>query len=151
NPKTPRQELEASLTALLLGELPAEKAEALRELMVKDAELARLYERLEQAIGLVKETTAAPEELTAGQPALKLSGKKREKLLAHFKTVAPKEFEKPNRREVRARELAIAAGIVAFIGIAAWLTFNATQQSFSSTARIRDDVVPQSGRVVTTL
>ena len=41
-PKTPREELEASLTALLLGELPAEKAAALRELMAKDAELVKL-------------------------------------------------------------------------------------------------------------
>src|SRR5436309_3821790 len=91
-PRTPRQELEASLTALLLGELPAEKAAALRELMVKDAELAKLYARLDQAIGLVKETTAVPEEKTVVQPALKMSGKKREELLAHVKTVAPKEF-----------------------------------------------------------
>src|SRR5882724_6039393 len=97
-PKTPRQELEANLTALLLGELPAEKAAALRELMAKDAELERLYERLEKAIGLVRETTAGPEEKTIAQPALKLSGKKREELLAHFKTVTPKEFEKPKRK-----------------------------------------------------
>jgi Mg-chelatase subunit ChlD/uncharacterized protein involved in exopolysaccharide biosynthesis len=148
-PKTPRQELEASLTASLLGELPADKAAALRELIAKDVELARLYERLEQAIGLVKETAAAPEELTAGQPALKLSGKKREQLLAHFKTVAPKEFERPQRREVRVRELAIAAGLVAFIGVAAWLTFNATQESFSSRSQISHG--RESGRGATTI
>src|ERR1051325_1484542 len=147
-PKTPRQELEASLTALLLGELSTEKAKALRELMAKDVELARLYSRLEQAIGLVKET-AAPEEAVVGEPALKMSGEKREQLLAHFKTVAPKEFEKPTRREIRVRELAMAVGIVAFVGIAAWLTFSLTQESFTLTSRIKQVDVAESSREVT--
>src|SRR5690242_3518289 len=108
-PKSPRQELEASLTALLLGELPAEKAAALRELMAKDAELAQLYERLEQTIGLVRETAAPAEQGTQSAP-LKLSTKRREQLLQHFKTITPKEFTKPERRKIAARELAIAAG-----------------------------------------
>lgn len=130
-PKTPREELEASLTALLLGELPAEKAAALRDLMAKDAELAKLYGRLEQAIGLVRETTASPEEKAVAQPTLKMSGKKREQLLAHFKTVAPKEFERRKGREIRVREMAIAAGIIAFVGVAAALFFQ-TQATFRS-------------------
>src|SRR6266436_1935245 len=135
-PRTPRQELEASLTALLLGELPAEKAAALRELMAKDAELARLYERLEQTIGLVRETAGPAEQGTQSAP-LKLTTKRREQLLAHFKTAAPKEFTKPERRQVAIRELAIAAGIVAFVGAGAWFMFNLTQDSYSSMARIK--------------
>jgi hypothetical protein len=145
-PKSPRQELEASLTALLLGELPADKAAALRELMAKDGELARLYERLEQTIGLVRETAVPTEETTLHSAPLKLSTKRREQLLAHFKTVAPKEFAKPNRREIRVRELAIAAGIVAFIGVAAWFTFNSTQLSFSSMSRMNEVEVVELGR-----
>jgi Mg-chelatase subunit ChlD len=144
-PKTPRQELEASLTALLLGELPAEKAAALRELMVKDVELARLCERLEQTIGLVRETAVPAEQ---GQSApLKLSTKRREQLLQRFKTFAPKEFTKPTSRAIRARELAIAAGIVAFIGMAAWLTF-ILPESYSSTSRLKVQSAQPSAAIV---
>jgi Mg-chelatase subunit ChlD/uncharacterized protein involved in exopolysaccharide biosynthesis len=142
-PKTPRQELEATLTALLLGELPAEKAAALRELMAKDAELARLYKRMEQTIGLVRETAVPAEETTQSAP-LKLSNKRREQLLQHFKTIAPREFTKPERRKIAARELAVAAGFVALIGVGAWLVFNSTQQSFSSISRIRPDDASES-------
>jgi Mg-chelatase subunit ChlD/uncharacterized protein involved in exopolysaccharide biosynthesis len=148
-PRTPRQELEASLTALLLGELPAEKAAALQELMAKDTELARLYARLEQTVGMVRETAVPAEQGTQSAPS-KLSTKRREQLLANFKTVAPKEFTKPERRRIAARELAIAAGFVALIGVGAWFTFtlNSTQYSFSSVSRIgRGDVsesAPQS-------
>src|SRR5262245_13113623 len=99
NPEIPqplRKELEASLTALLLGELPPEKAAALREVMEKDAELARMYERLKVAIDLVRETTHAPAAQMSAQAApLKLSDSKRQKLLQHFKTVTPKQFAKP--------------------------------------------------------
>jgi len=117
-PRTPRQELEASLTALLLGELPAEKAAALRELMAKDAELAKLHGRLEQAIGLVKETAASSEEETVAGPTLKMSGKKREQLLAHFKTVAPKEFAKQKRKHPNLVEIAAMVAILAMLAAA---------------------------------
>jgi Mg-chelatase subunit ChlD len=145
-PKTPRQELEASLTALLLGELPEQKAAALRESMAKDAELARLYERLEQTIGLVRETAVPAEQGTQSAP-LKLSTKRREQLLQQFKTIAPKEFTNPKSRTIRARELAIAAGIVAFIGFAAWFTFNLTQGSYSSMSRIKVESEPNPAMV----
>src|SRR6266545_1765159 len=99
-PKPPREQLETRLTALLLGELPAEEAAALREIMAKDAPLAGLYERLQRAIDLVRETAASPMEQTAAQPApLKLSDERRQKLLAHFKTVAPERFKAPRGRE----------------------------------------------------
>jgi anti-sigma factor RsiW len=45
-PPNPRAELEAKVTALLLGELSAEEAASVRELIAKDAELARLRDRL---------------------------------------------------------------------------------------------------------
>src|ERR1051326_7306733 len=136
-PKTPREELEASLTALLLGELPAEKAAALRELMAKDEELAKLYERLEQAIGLMRETTASSEEKTVAQPALKMSGKKREELLAHFKTVAPKEFEKAKRVSPKLLEIAAILLIVALLASLALPTLStAKRRSFSANSAV---------------
>jgi Mg-chelatase subunit ChlD len=100
-PQMPQDELEASLTALLLGELPHEQAAALHQKLAQDAELAKLYERLKQTVNLVRETVASPAAQAAGQPApLKLSNQRREKLLQHFKTVAPKAFAKPRRRRM---------------------------------------------------
>ena len=98
-PQKPQDDLEASLTALLLGELPHEQAAALHQKLAQDAELAKLYERLKQTINLVRETVASPAAQTADQPTpLKLSDQRRQKLLQHFKTVAPKEFAPPRRR-----------------------------------------------------
>src|SRR4051812_10113787 len=102
SPKKSREELEAQLTALILGELPAEQAFALGRAIEQDAELAKLYERLKQTIQLVRQTEASPTGQTATQPApLKLSDERRRKLLAQFKTVQPKEFIEPRRRGMR--------------------------------------------------
>ena len=101
-PNPPREALETRLTALLLGELPPEEAAALREIIAKDAPLAALHERLTRAIDMVRGMVASetePDAATASPP--RLSEARREKLLAHFKTVAPKEFiPRPPRREM---------------------------------------------------
>ncbi|HWC60739.1 MAG TPA: von Willebrand factor type A domain-containing protein, partial [Verrucomicrobiae bacterium] len=93
-PQNERAQLEAKLTALLLGELHADEVAALRNAMEQDAELAALYERLKATVELVREGAAQPK---VEQASLKLSAEKREKLLASFKTAAPKEFAKPRR------------------------------------------------------
>jgi len=100
-PRQRKEELEARLTALLLGELPAEEAAALRELIARDVQLVELHERLKRAMDLVREAAATGAEPATAQAApLKLSNERRQKLLAHFKTVAPKEFvHHPRRRE----------------------------------------------------
>ena len=97
----PREELEVRLTALLLGELSAEEAAALREIIAKDTHLAGLHERLKRAIDLVREAAATGTEPATSQAApLRLSVERRQKLLAHFKTVTPKEFiTRPRHRE----------------------------------------------------
>src|SRR5271170_8186015 len=100
-PPNPRAELEARVTAWLLGELSAEEAASVREMIAKDAELGRLQERLSQTLNLLRETVATPMGETPAQPApLKLSPARREKLLAHFKTIAPKEFAPKSRRKI---------------------------------------------------
>ena len=79
--------------------MPHEQAAALHQKLAQDAELAKLYERLKHTINLVRETVASPAAQTADQPTpLKLSDQRRQKLLQHFKTVAPKEFVPPRRR-----------------------------------------------------
>ena len=96
--QNPRQELEARITALLLGELSTKEAAALRASIAQDPELAKLHNRLKLTIQLVRETAASPAEQAGAQPSpLKLSEERRQKLLAHFKTIRPKEFQKPRR------------------------------------------------------
>src|ERR1035437_2190115 len=116
-PQKPQDAFEASLTALLLGELPHEEAAALHQKLAQDAELAKLYERLKQTINLVRETISSPAAQTAGQPTpLKLSDQRRQKLLQQFKTVAPKEFAPPRRRAMPwLVPVGIAAALVALL------------------------------------
>src|SRR5664279_4411267 len=123
SPIDPRSALESSLTALLLSELPHEQSAALHQKLAQDAELAKLYERLKQTINLVRETVASPAAQTAGQPTpLKLSDQRRQKLLQHFKTVAPKEFAPPRRRAMPwLVPVGIAAALV--VTVAAFLHF----------------------------
>jgi Mg-chelatase subunit ChlD len=129
-PQQPHDELESSLTALLLGELPHEEAAALHQKLAQDAELAKLYERLKQTINLVRETVASPASQTAGQPTpLKLSDERRQKLLQQFKTVAPKEFVPPRRRAMPwLVPVGIAAALVVIMGLA-FLPFTLASRS----------------------
>jgi anti-sigma factor RsiW len=119
-PQKPQDELESSLTALLLGELPHEQAAALHQKLAQDAELAKLYERLKHTINLVRETLATPAAQTADQPTpLRLSDQRRQKLLQHFKTVVPKEFVPPRRRAMPwLVPVGIAAALVALMAVA---------------------------------
>ena len=87
-PQTPREEIEMRLTAMLMGELPADEAAALQAQMESDAQLAALHARLRQAIELLREASAIPEQPAPPVPA-QLSSERREKLLAHFKAPAP--------------------------------------------------------------
>jgi anti-sigma factor RsiW/uncharacterized protein YegL len=117
-PHKPQEELESSLTALLLGELPHERAAALHQKLAQDAELAKLYERLKHTINLVRETLASPAAQTADQPTLlKLSDQRRQKLLQQFKTVTAKEFIPPRRRAMPwLVPVGIAAALVVILG-----------------------------------
>ena len=101
NPDKPsREEIEAKLTALLLGELPEEEVRLLRWAIAQDAELARLHERLKRTIGLVRVVSVSPAESDSSKnAALKLSDERRKKLLAHFKTGRPIKLLPPIPRE----------------------------------------------------
>lgn len=85
-PSTPREELEAKLSALLLGELEAVEAAALREVIARDPALARLHDELRQTIALVRAASAQSEEPLPGITALpKLSDAKRMRLLEQLR------------------------------------------------------------------
>ena len=64
-PRTPREELELRVTSLLLGELPAAEAAAVREAIAKDPELAKLHDDLKQTIHLVRVATTVEPATTA--------------------------------------------------------------------------------------
>jgi anti-sigma factor RsiW len=116
-----RDDLEAKVTALLLGELPDDEASLMRELIARDAGLAQLHDRLKPTLELLRETIATAEVAPANPP--KLSPERREKLLAQFKTVAPKEFA-PSPDRKNAWLLAVAA--VAVVMLLGWLSDDIT-------------------------
>jgi Mg-chelatase subunit ChlD/LysM repeat protein/anti-sigma factor RsiW len=85
SPQTPQELLEARLTALLLGELSGAEAETLWHTIESDPELFAQYERLKKTVGLVRAVAADP--APAIHANLKLSDDRRQKILAHFKTI----------------------------------------------------------------
>jgi uncharacterized protein YegL len=118
SPIDPRSALEASLTALLLGELPHDQAAALHQKLAQDANLAALYERLKHTIALVRETVASPaQQTTEHLIPLRISEQRRQKLLEQFKTVTPKQFARPRRSATRwLVPVALAACCVVILG-----------------------------------
>lgn len=92
NPDQPsREQIEARMTALLLGELPPAEAEVLRWTISRDPELQKLHDQLKVTIGFVRDAmknpTGAPLER---ETPLKLPQERRQTLLAHFKTARPR-------------------------------------------------------------
>lgn len=135
NPQSPREQLEARLTALLLGEASADEAAELRAAIQNDPGLAELYHRLEETIHLVREAGPAPSAQSTPQPApLKLSDDRRQKLLAQFKTVAPKEFARPQPRphqRTRFDTLIEIAAVLVLVGVLAGMLLPALSRSKS--------------------
>ena len=121
NPDNPsREEIEAKLTALLLGELSEEEARLLRWAISQDPALARLLEQLKRTIGIVREVSVKPAESDSAQTAaLKLSDERRKKLLAHFQTPRPKVKELSWLKRIEIRPLVPVLVILAVLGIIA--------------------------------
>ncbi len=122
-----REELEAKVTALLLGELPEGEAALMRELIARDPSLARLRDQLSFTLELVRQTAAEPNP--APSEPLKLSAERRENLLASFKTVKPQEFE-PRKSEFPWLA-SVTMGLVGLLAVAAILPHFARARSTS--------------------
>lgn len=140
-PQTPRDEVEQRLTALLLGELSAEESAALHRAMEQDGELAKLFARLHHTVGLVRETVAKPgEHISEPAAPAKLSTARREKLLAHFKTITPPEFGPAKRRgQIRLLEVAAVLAICALLA-AMLLPALSASKSKSKSAMVQSNV-----------
>lgn len=121
SPESPRDAMEARLTALLLGELSAEEEGTLRAALAQDAALAQLHERLARTLGLVREAAGSlREETTPAAEALRLSAERRGKLLQHFKVIPASTLARTKRPSVNWREwAAVAAMLMGLIAIAA--------------------------------
>lgn len=74
SPRSPRDVLEARLTAMLLGELSAEESASLQLELAQSPELRALHAELVRAVGLVGQAAGSlQEESTAPVEGLKLS------------------------------------------------------------------------------
>jgi len=124
NPDKPsREEIEAKLTALLLGELPAAEAELLRWTISQDPELQKLHSRLLLTVGLVREIIAHPAEASAGKTVPRqLSDERRRKLLAHFKTPRPRPQELFWLKRIKVPRLVPTLAVVAIAALLAALS-----------------------------
>ncbi len=106
--KLPREEIEARITTMLLGEMPADEAAELRDYISQDTELQKLHDDLKQTISLVTEASAQeqPQQLSAGR---------REALLESFKMVRPAELTPKPERESAWRTWAALAAMIVFL------------------------------------
>jgi len=113
-PDDKRAEVEARVTAMLLGELSEAETAELREILAKDAALAKWRDQLAVTLDLVRESTATSAgSQTESAGALRLSPARREALLAKFKTVElPTLAEHRKRRRSWVVPLAAAAAIM---------------------------------------
>ncbi len=105
---TPREELEARLTALLLGELPEADAEALRQQLAADPDLARFHAELARTISLVQESQSLAAQVNLSSP-------RREKLLEGFKLIQPAELATPAPKFSAWKTWGMLAAMAAFL------------------------------------
>lgn len=131
-----REQIEARITALLLGELPANEAEVLRFTISQDVALKKLHDELASTIVLVREAAKTPADAPAEKAeALKLSQERREKLLAHFKTPPPQDPLFWLKR-IEVRRLIPVLVVVALAALVAALLLPALSASKSRSAHL---------------
>jgi len=115
-----REEIEARITALLLGELPTDEAALLRYTISQDAGLQKLHDELAATMVLVREVEKNPAHAEKDAP-LKLAADRRQKLLTHFKTPRPNVKPEPLfwLKQIRVRPVVAVLAFVAIVGIMA--------------------------------
>jgi len=112
------EEIEARLTALLLGELAPAEARELEARLAESPHLRQLLEQLRATIDLVREVSASPAGSPAKAPvAPQLSPSRREQVLARFKTVTPAPFAWRARLKEWSVPAAAAAGFILLLGV----------------------------------
>lgn len=112
-------EFESRITALVLGELPPDEAEAVRHAIEVDPELAKLHAQIEATLGFVREAVVESGVEGAALPlAPKLSDGRRAAVLSRLKQAPVKEFPGADRRRMPwAIPMGIAASLLALLGV----------------------------------
>lgn len=125
NPRSPREELEARLTALLLGELSSEEAAATRRAIEQDTKLAKLFQQLRVTIELVQQVTTGAATPGISEPApLRLSEDRRKQLFTQFQArPLPTLGFRPRRRTSWLVPISIAVAMLAMIGVTSFFLF----------------------------
>lgn len=121
HPADPRQALEPSLTALLLGELPADQARFVRQAVETNPQLAKTFQRLERTTALIRQVEA-PRVATPppSSEAPKLGEARRQELLRQFKTLHPAQLGAPRPRNL-SWVVPVAAVVVLTLSLAGFL------------------------------
>jgi len=139
-------ELEARITAWLLGELSTEETDEVRRAVEGNPQFAILHRRLEQTVGLLRQSERHAE---APERELKLSEERRQKLLERFRVIAAVEFVPPKESRLSwMLPLAAAAVMILICWAAALQTLSPRLASFtfakSRAARTFAAGVPES-------
>jgi Mg-chelatase subunit ChlD len=137
--KLPREEVEARITTMLMGEMPEAEAAELREYVAADPALARLEEDLRKTILFVEEADGSVTEE-------KLSTDRRGKLLRQFKVIQPVEMARSRRRNELRPLLAVAAMLVALLGAAGMLLPSLAKSKYKARVALGLDLQPSATR-----
>ena len=115
------EEMEARITALLLGELPEAEAAEVRAAIKRDPELTRLCQRLKGTIELVRQASAPAAPTAAPAAPMQLSNARRQQVLQRFKTVVPREFAASRREKSWSVLIPLAALLMFLLAVALFL------------------------------
>ena len=118
--KPSREQLEARVVAMLLGEASPFEEEQLREQLKTDADLAKFCAEIEQTLPLLNEALDVGQAPKAKSPKPRLAGKRRNKLKQLFRGDTGLAKRKVVRLDFR-KALAIAAAVCAVLLVAAGL------------------------------
>ena len=118
--KPSREQLEARVVAMLLGEASPFEQEQLREQLKVDAALGKFCAEIEQTLPLLNEALDVGQAPKANSPKPRLTGKRRNKLKQLFRSDTGLATRKVVRLDFR-KALAIAAAACVVLFVAAGL------------------------------
>ena len=118
--KPSREQQEARVVAMLLGEASPFEEEQLREQLKADAALAKFCAEIEQTLPLLNEALDVGQAPKANSPKPRLTGKRRNKLKQLFRSDTGLATRKVVRLDFR-KALAIAAAACVVLFVAAGL------------------------------
>ena len=143
--KPSREQLEARVVAMLLGEASPFEEEQLREQLKADAALGKFCAEIEQTLPLLNEALDVGQAPKANSPKPRLAGKRRNKLRQLFRSDTGLATRKVVRLDFR-KGLAIAAAACVVLFVAAALLLpRLAKSNRSAGAVVRKCSIPLRG------